>query len=1348
MDTRALFAVKILLSSLLAVVLSMSTVLCQSLSFRFDRITTAQGLSHNDVWTIYQDRQGFMWFGTQRGLNRFDGRTFRVYRNHNGDTTTLEQDWIEAITEDKQGNLWVAAGSLHKFDPQTESFHRFPIDPSGVNGPCGYIKSMVADSDGVLWIGTTNGLTKYDCIRHEFSKVHVGVGDRIVWKLALDGSHLWLLYYDPPSILIRLNRKTLGYKVFEHDESKNNSLTGNLKNGIFVDSKTDVWVAAQGGILKYNWIQDEQQFFTDKIGLGNVVSILEDSLQYLWVGTYRNGIRLFDKSNLRFQPYYYYESSSSLVSDDYAKTIYVDRSGNVWFGTDHGVLKIARWAKKFSQYRHEPNNPASLMKGEISSFADAPDGRLWISAFGGGISLMDLNTGHCRNYDQGSLSPWIVNLYQDSRNKLWTFGQELRLYNESAKTWDLKTSYPETDIVVQPFITNMLEQKNGTLWFGTSNGILNISAKKWFQIGSNSGLTGSWIVDFYEDKNHDFWVSTQNPPGLCKYNGMMNKFEKKVGIKSFVYTIYEDSERKFWLGTDRGLIHYSRDNDSIISVCPNVDEELFSVIGILEDDKKNLWLATDKGIVKYNVPLKSISLYTALDGCDFSITSQQQYGLSHSYRKLKDGRMVFGAGSNGFVLFHPDSIRDNPRIPKIVFTDLRVENRSIKPQKNSLLEKEINYSEKIELSYDHNDFSLHFAALDYTVPENNQYAYRLNGFDEDWIRTGNRNIAYYTNVPPGEYVFRVKGSNNDGVWNEEGASIRVIITPPWWKTRWAYSVYGFLFVSLLYGVRRYELNRQRLKHDAELEHIEAEKLRELDQMKSRFFANISHEFRTPLTLIEGPARRILSEEGSPKENARLIVRNSSRLLQLVNQLLDLSKIEAGQLKLSVEQTNLCDLVKGIGAAFETMARKKDIRYKIEVPEREEYGWVDGDAVEKCITNLLSNAMKFTPEGGSVTLAMASNGVRMTVRVTDSGIGIDESNLQKVFDRFYQVDTKGTHEFEGSGIGLALTKELVELHHGTIGIESIPEVGSTFTMSIPVNKESYTPEQLSEPVTDKKAEVKAGKEDIEALDVEDVRSGEDARDGKDEQDVQELPLILLIEDNEDMRKYIRMHLNGSYKIAEASDGVEGLEKALETVPDLIISDQMMPKMEGSVLVQKVKSDQRISHIPVILLTAKAEQKDKLEGLGVGADDYLVKPFDATELKARMDNLILQRRKLWDKFRTEWMIKPRESHAVSSDEKFLAQVMDIIEKNISDPEFDLNRLAEKTAMSRVQLHRKLKALTGLAPGEFIRNYRLNRAAQLLKKKAGNVSEIAFDVGFNNLSYFAKAFREKFGVNPSDF
>ncbi len=706
-------------------------------------------------------------------------------------------------------------------------------------------------------------------------------------------------------------------------------------------------------------------------------------------------------------------------------------------------------------------------------------------------------------------------------------------------------------------------------------------------------------------------------------------------------------------------------------------------------------------------------------------------------------------------------------MPKIVLTDFQVFNKSVEinPDEDSESEKfsipkHISLLDTLILSYKENVFSLEFAAMDYHNPQKNKYTYMMEGFENEWNYTdAKRRRVTYTNLDPGEYVSRVKGSNNDNYWNEDGKSLFLIITPPWWATTWAYIGYISIILLITYLIWSFQLNRIQLKHSAEFEHLEAEKYREMDHLKSRFFANISHEFRTPLTLILGPIEKLLAKtngQGISKE-LRMIKRNAKQLYYLINQLLDLSKLDASKLTLRTSEYNVVEFIKGVVMSFVSLAEKKNILLKLVCQEEKIPLYFDKDLLGKILNNLISNAFKFTESNGCIDITLSkvekpesNNGKDLSknnhveITISDTGVGIPSDRIDKIFDRFYQVDGSHTREREGTGIGLSITKELVELHKGEISVVSEPNKGTTFTLMFPLGSEHLTQEEMIE----KREE---GKDDDLYLDETEVLLSLNETMPLDQLDIStnyNKPLVLLVEDNRDVREFIKGYLKEDYSLIESNNGLDGFEKAIEHIPDLILSDIMMPNLNGVELCNKLKIDERTSHIPVILLTAKASGEDKIEGLKIGADDYIKKPFNAEELEVRIKNLIEQRRKLRKYFKSQGVFEVDVDSITAVDKKFLHKASTIIENNLSDPDLNVERLARELAMSRTQLFRKFTALYNESPNAFIKRIRLSKAAILIEKGYGNISEIALEVGFTNPAYFARCFKQHFMKTPSEY
>jgi signal transduction histidine kinase/DNA-binding response OmpR family regulator len=813
---------------------------------------------------------------------------------------------------------------------------------------------------------------------------------------------------------------------------------------------------------------------------------------------------------------------------------------------------------------------------------------------------------------------------------------------------------------------------------------------------------------------------------------------------NLINAIYEDSRHTLWIGTWAGLNRFNpltgtfkayRKEDGLAD---NV------VYGIIEDEDGNFWVSTNQGISKFDPVHISFENYNTADGL------QAQEFIRGSFLKSRSGELFFG-GVNGFNSFFPKAILSNPNIPPVYVTNFWIYNELMKPgAPNSPLKSNITETESIVLPYTQNEFTFEFAALNYSQAFKNRYSYYLEGYDKAWHDAGSQRRASYAKVPPGVYTFRVKASNNDGIWNESGTALKIIVRPPWWKTSWAYCAYTILAVALFLWYRQNLINRERLKNDLKLEHLELTKMQEMDKLKSTFFTNISHEFRTPLTLILSPIKDMLAGDfkGDVKKQYQMVIRNGERLLRLINQLLDLSKLGAGSMKLKVVRLDIIQFLKPIVSAFESYAERSHIKFLFEYPVAPLWVYIDPDKFEKIITNLLSNAFKFTREGEiklSVKIVSEPDSPKLDVNefleiaVTDSGAGIPQEFLSSIFDHFYQVAHHSNSE--GTGIGLSLTKELVELHKGKITVVSTQGKGSTFSVQLLLGKDHFKESEIDEsdgPIFEHQKFV-AGIDLSRPLTTTEDQEGHET-----------LPKLLIVEDNQDMRSYIAQSLQSHFSIVEAKDGKEGIKKGLEVIPDLIISDVMMPEMDGVALCKAFKTNIYTSHIPLILLTAKADLESRIEGLETGADEYLSKPFNSVELQIRARNLIRSREILRERYTAskKLILEPKEISITSLDEKFLKNIIQVIEENMSDSSFRVETLAKQLEMDQMAMYRKIKALTGQTAVEFLRTLRLKRAAQLLRQQKLTVSEVTYLVGFNDLQYFRTCFRKLFGVSPSEY
>jgi signal transduction histidine kinase/DNA-binding response OmpR family regulator len=757
------------------------------------------------------------------------------------------------------------------------------------------------------------------------------------------------------------------------------------------------------------------------------------------------------------------------------------------------------------------------------------------------------------------------------------------------------------------------------------------------------------------------------------------------------------------------------------------------VYAVLADSENNLWVSTNKGLSRFDPARRTFRNYDANDGLQ-----SNEFNSGAAFRSAR-GELFFG-GIYGFNYFHPEDVRDNPHTPEVVITGFRRGNRyeSVRDS-GSVLNTTISEADTLVLSYRDAVLTFEYAALEFSSPAKNRYAYRMLGFNDEWFESGSVRAATYTNLPPGRYTFQVRASNNDGVWNEVGTSLALVILPPWWRTWWAYALYSVLGLMALYGARRYEMNRLRLKNRLEVERVEGEQLRELDRARSRLFANVSHEFRTPLTLTMGPLddlRAGLHGPLSPAavEQVELARRNAGRVLDLINEILELARAESGRITLRARPIDLGAFVTSVAHTFLPLAERKAIAYEIQVPDESVSVYADPEHLERALSNLLSNAFKFTPNGGAVRVSVVADVASARIILRDSGPGIPASDLPRIFDRFHRAESTASQP--GTGIGLALARELVVLHGGSLTVESEQGFGSTFTLSLRKGHDHLTAEQV---VDD--GELTAWTPRAMLLTPHPLAPTDEPDDG-------DQTTILVVEDNAEVRAYVRQHLVPSYRVLEASNGAEGLEIARSRLPDLVLSDIMMPEMDGYALCRALRSSPETDFLPIILLTARAEAEDRLAGLEEQADDYLTKPFDVRELLARIGNVIAMRSRLRERFAgARLAVHAARVDVEPADQRFIDQVRGAIETHLGDDSFSVERLAGEVGQSRANLHRRLRDVVGESPSDLIRRMRLERAAQLLESGAGSVAEVAYAVGFKSVAHFSNAFKEQHGVRPSE-
>jgi signal transduction histidine kinase/ligand-binding sensor domain-containing protein/AraC-like DNA-binding protein len=1359
-------------------------ILCALDSFsqrlNFSHLTINDGLSQNAVFAILQDSKGFMWFGTKDGLNRYDGYAFKVFQHNPFDSATLSANYITALFEDSRGLIWVGthSGGLNFFRRESESFYRVNLGTGAPdNNNAVEIKAIEEDMEGNIWVATRGeGLfslsfsegNSYRVMPASF--VHEpgragSISHRIISDLCLDAEGI--LWAATKNGLDRYDPKTAGFRHYSI-ETRSPASSGEVFNksisSIFESETGDFWLGTYIGLVKFDrntgcYKVYPHRYEIFRYGWGNITQITGDGSGYLWLATTAELMR-FDPLS---ETYDYFKNDPldpRSVSYNGISSLCIDRTGMLWIGTTGmGISIHSPWSNRFPVLERR-TEPSSRVTGfSVRYVMEDDDGFVWVST--DVLYRWNRKTGELRSYetssdrldDFGNTGAW--SMVQSSGHIIWLASTEgLFRYDPSTeKTRLYKYNATDPDGLPQKQVFAVFEDSRGNIWIATENFLCKLLDEEkgrfqHFRYQPGPAYNEQVRLVIHEDHEGLIWLGTKDgllrfDPGTGTFDTFRNDPARSNSLSNnLVKSICADPsspEKILWIGTaGGGLNKFNREDGTFKHFTESDGLPNNVVYGILPDRKGRLWLSTNKGLSVFNPLEESFRNYDVRDGL------QSNEFNTGAFFPGKSGGMFFG-GIKGLNHFFPDEIMDNPYKPPIAITGIKIQNRDISYKSDpEILQNPILETNQIVLYHDDDVISFDFAALDYNAPEKNQYAYRLENFNKDWIHSGTARSATYTHLPPGRYTFRVKGSNGDGIWNEEGATLDIIVKPPWWATWWAYFIYGLLLLTALYLIRRYELSRVKLKNQLKLEKVETDTLRNLDQLKSHFFANISHEFRTPLTLILGQIESVMSSGLEMKEKGKLQVagRNAGRLLSLINQLLDLSKLESGNMALNASQYNIVSFLKSLFYSFESLAASQKITLRFESDADHIPVLFDPDKMEKIVNNLLSNAFKFTRQYGEIkVMVKIPEPAIVEIHVQDNGAGIPADQVAHIFDRFYQVDNSITREHEGTGIGLALTRELVGLHNGKISVNSKVGEGTEFILTFAI---SQLQEGIKEP-----AEIQPGK----------VLPGQTALHpasfvaGEVSQTVDKIPaderkIILIVEDNADVRGYIREQLEKDYRVAEAAHGEDGIYMARKDIPDLIISDVMMPKMDGYRFCKEIRKDEKTSHIPIIMLTARAGLEDKIEGLETGADDYLIKPFSAKELQVRVKNLISQRELLRKRFSKSTLIKPSEVSSISVDQAFIERALRIIEDHFTDEQFTVDSLAEKVNMSVSQLNRKLNALIDQPAGQLIRSLRLQRAADLLKQNAGNVAEICYMVGFNDQAYFSRAFKKQFGCSPSEF
>ncbi len=1291
----------------------------QAQDYYFKNYQVANGLSSNTITSILQDQKGFMWFGTRNGLNRFDGNSFKIFRNDPKDSFSMGSNSVLSLCEDESEKLWIGTyKGAYIYDPQTERFAPFSLLPPGET------RYINRDNAGNIWIVNNFTLSKYDAKTSRLYTFSTDSTRVIALSIAASGDP-WiatnygvLKKYDKASSsfqsfdIAAVYRKPLGFIQDVHPVSDTTLLVGtmdkvllfNLKRNTLTDvlpgagriqvhkivqqDKDEFWIGTETGIhivnLKSGHYQLLQKEYSNPYSItDNVIySFYKDHEGGTWIGSFFGGINYYSSQLNRFRKYFPYKGSNA-ISGNLVHEICEDQYGHIWIGTeDAGLNKLDPETGRITSFL-PGKTPGSISYQNLHGILADGD-KLWIGTYEHGLDLMEIRTGKViRNYStaDGSLQGnFIVSLYKTSANEILvgTWNGMFR-YNRSQDRFERDTFFTMQ-------IQSIHEDKDKTLWVGSyGNGVFYKGPKVGQgRISHEPGNTGSLS-------------------------------------NNYVNNIYEDSKSDLWFSTEAGLYRYERKSQKIQPFNSNglAEKQVFRV---LEDTQGLMWVSTSKGLLCLDPGTGDAKIYTTVNGL-----LSEQFNYNSGF-KSHDGTFYFGT-VKGMISFNPAAFGKESFVPPVYITGLQINNKDMQAMKpGSPLSQSIMHAGSIQLPYDSSSLSFEIAALSYVTPEANEYAYFMDGFDKEWTKLKSNRRIFYTKLPPGNYTFRVKGSGSGAVWNQQETILHIRVNPPWWGSPWAYAMYAAVIGIILWTIFRYYHMAMKEKNKRKIEVLEIEKEREIYNAKIEFFTNVAHEIRTPLTLIKLPLDKLLQKEKdnpSLSESLTMMKKNTNRLIDLTDQLLDFRKAEANNFSLNFLWTNISELLKEMYTAFKPAAEQKELAFRLELPRMPLYASVDPEAFRKILGNLVNNAIKYADSNVSIRLlSFNSEDKVFQIEIRNDGFIIPAEHRQKVFEPFYRL--KETSRQAGTGIGLPLARSLAELHKGVLELKEPRNDMNLFQLSVPIHQENEINLQEYETF-----------ETVASKDPEEIV----------EQDMSKTPL-LIVEDNKEILQFIQRELSQQFAIYRAHNGEDALDVLSQENIALVISDIMMPVMDGIELCRRMKTDIQYSHIPIILLTARNTLHSKIEGLEVGADAYIEKPFDLEHLQAQINNLLANRQIIREYFAKSPLAHLKGMVSSKADKNFLDELNRVIQSNITDMDLDVDKLSRMMNMSRTSFYRKIKGISDLTPNELINISRLKQAAELLASGEYKINEVAGMVGYSVNSNFSRDFHKQFGESPSSY
>ncbi len=1335
------FSIKLLLFILLT--FCSVSVFSKNGELKFLHFTNDDGLPSSYVRSLSQDKYGFIWAAARSSICRFDGQYFKTFKAVDDNGVSIDLWSTNIFSFNDSILITVTTDSVYYyFDYEAECFRNHRL----LNG-AGQITDLQYSASGIWLIGGNevrllkNGSEEifpfsevFDFIESERALKIINIREKNGKLVALTNSNQLLV--------IDLENKM--QRTFELPDG----IAGTEITIFYADQNNNVWLGTtENGLYKVNLNNGNRVYFSaHKTGvqflLHNMVhSVAEDNSGRVWIGT-ENGLCIWSPYTETFDYYQYDIHNTDGLNTNPIYDIFCDRDGNMWLGTYFGGINFWNSEEEFFRVWQAGTGDYHIGGNAVSTITEDSKGNIWIGMEDMGVNQINKNTGKITRYESspGGLSFNNVHcLLFETDNKLWigTYTGGINILDISTGRFSYINQQNEPNLPANNVYK--LVRSGDSIFMTTTSGVsvYNINSKKitLFQPETFSGVQ----VECVHDDGHLLWFSST--AGVFSYNKSTRKLKRleEFSFLKHINFVTTDTKNRVWVGDClQGLCCYDPATGEKMQFCEKTGFPFSWIFSMEQADDGTFWVTGNKGLVNFNPETKEILLFNRESELPF-----EQFNFRASY-KDSQGNIYFG-GNNGMISFNQNNRKRKDKALNVVFRGMQLFNQPVVPGAGSVLTKSLNENPVVKLKHKQNVFTIEFSGLSFQSGGKCQYAYYLEGFEEDWNYTGNRDFATYTNLSPGEYTFYVKASTNISAWPGATNSLRIIIEPPFWLSNWGFLVYAILILLSLIGFYSVATRIQKSKALAEMERREKEYVTEINNFKLEFFTNVSHELRTPLTLIIGPLTKILEEEqltpGLMKK-MKGIKNNAHRLLALINQLLEFRKIESGKETLRVSRQNIVKLVDNIRESCEGSAKAKNIRLKFNTENLDRDIWVDGMKLENIMINLISNALKFTDKGGKVNVKVHLTEERNTenqvlfIEVSDTGIGIEPEKKDKIFEMFYKEEL-GVMNQNGSGIGLAFVNSLVKLHRGTIEVESTLGKGSVFRVTFPVSENNYKAHEIVPGQTQFMPEPNTTADDEMAGIVKDTPF----TSGKN-------PLVLVIDDNVELLGFISEMLKDNFEVVTATNGGEGLKKIENQIPDLIISDVMMPGINGFDLCRKLKNDIRTSHIPIILLTAKSGEENEYEGLKTGADYYIEKPFFPHILSKMIDNILTTRKNLIERFRSDINMLPTEAATNESDRELIDRITKLIRQNIDKPDLDVTFIIHEIGISRTLLHLKLKNLTGCSATEFIRSIRLREAVKLIADGTCNISEAAYRTGFTSPNYFTRRFKEFFGTTPSQY